>query len=270
MPLVPWATVADLPATRPTLPGGDEQYEALLVSASEVLYALTGRRIAGLRERAVELYPPCHCGRHRRWTPEALLPDGGTVYGGSLGAPVVGYLDLIEYGLPLWGCHSHTVRLPNRGVVALTGVATAARVLLDPASYRIDRGGYLRRAPGVDHDAAPLPRCRRPLLIRYRFGRDPGPAGRQHAVDLAVALAQATIDPDSSPLPGTVQQIVRQGVTMRQQTASDVVKEGGTGLTAVDYWVSSVNPGKASRPSRSWSPDTDAPYYPIELEEFPS
>lgn len=268
MPLIPWATVADLPTDRPTLPGGDEQYEALLASASEVLYALTGRRYSGARERAVELYAPCHCGRWRRWTPEAALPDGGTVYGGGgLGSPVGAYVDLYEYGLPAWGCHARTVRLPNRGVTELTAVRTAAGAPVDLTGYRIERGGYLRRVPDSD---APMPRCRRPLFVRYRFGRDPGDAGRQHAIDLAIALAQATIDPDSSPLPGTVEQITRQGVTMRQQTAGDLIAAGRTGLTSVDYWVGSVNPGGLRRPSRTWSPDTDARYYSLDLEEVPT
>jgi hypothetical protein len=80
--LVPWATLDDLPADRPTLPGGDDEWTGLLVAASEVLYALTGRRFAGVRTRAVELYAPCSSGgvSCRRCRPARVrLPNRDTV-----------------------------------------------------------------------------------------------------------------------------------------------------------------------------------------------
>jgi hypothetical protein len=269
VPLIPWATLDDLPADRPALPGGDEQWSLLLAASSEVLYALTGRRHAGLRERAVELYAPCRCGGLRigpsipaAWIDYAL--GGGAMLGSA------GY---DPYALPaaVWGsCRPHEVRLPNRNVAALVVVADAAGAPLDAARYRIARGGYLRRAPHTDAEEAPLPGCRRPLRIRYRFGTDPGPAGRAHATTLALALGQAVTDPDSSPLPGSVTQIARQGVTFTQQAASVLIGQGMTGLPGVDLWIGSANPGRLRRPGGSWSPDTDAPYYPLPIEEVPS
>lgn len=229
MALGAWATVDDLPATRPALPGGDEEWTRYLLAASEVLYALTGRRFGGLRERAVELYAP---------------PSSG-------GDPC---------------CRRPSVRLPNRPVVELLAVRTRGGDVLDRTAYRIARGGYLESAPGR---AARLPNTVEPLRLRYRFGRDPGDAGRVHAAHLADALGRARLDPDSSPLPGTVTQIVRQGVTFTQQAASTLIEAGQTGLAPVDLWVASANPSRNRRPSRSWSPDTDAPYYPLPIEEVP-
>lgn len=267
MTLIPWATLDDLPG-RPTLPGGDEQWSLLLAASSEVLYALTGRRYAGLRERAVELYAPCRCEGLRigpripaAWLDYAL--GGGSVLSSAAYDP---------YSLPsgVWGsCRPHEVRLPNRGVAALLAAQDAAGAPLDVSRYRIERGGYLRRAPWRGPDDAPLPGCRRPLRLRYRFGRDPGPAGRVHAATLALAFGQASIDPDSSPLPGLVTQIVRQGVTFTQQAASTLIEKGQTGLAPVDLWIASANPARLRRPSRSWSPDTDARYYPLPIEEVP-
>jgi hypothetical protein len=269
VPLLPWATLDDLPADRPALPGGDEEWSHYLAAASDVLYALTGRRYAGLRERAVELYAPCRCGG-RLIGP--VVPGAWLEYALTGGAGPLGSYAYDPYSLPfgVWGsCRPHTVRLPNRDARELLAVRDAAGAPLDLTRYRIDRGGYLARVPGIAAADAPLPGCRRPLHLRYRFGRPPGDAGIVHAVQLALALGQARLDPDSSPLPGTVTQIVRQGVTFTQQAASVVIEAGSTGLTPVDLWVASVNPGRAKRPARSWSPDTDAPYRPLSIEEVP-
>ncbi len=230
MTLAAWAAVEDLPADRPALPGGDEEWTRYLLAASEVLYALTGRRFGGVRERAVELYAPRSC---------AADPCGRG---------------------------PRAVRLPNRPVVELLAARTPGGEALDVAQYRIARGGYLEAAPGT---AARLPTASSPLRLRYRFGRAPGDAGRIHTVQLADALGRARLDPDASPLPGTVTQIVRQGVTFTQQAASTLIDLGQTGLAPVDLWVAAVNPTRSRRPSRSWSPDTDARYYPLPIEEVP-
>jgi hypothetical protein len=227
--LAAWATVEDLPANRPALPGGDEEWTNYLLAASEVLYGLTGRRFGGLRERAVELYAPRSSGGDPCRRPAA-------------------------------------VRLPNRPVAELLAVRTPGGDPLPVADYRIARGGYLESAPGA---AARLPTPTSPLRLRYRFGRAPGDAGRVHAAALAVAMGQARLDPDSSPLPGLVTTIARQGVTFTQQAASALIAAGQTGLAPVDLWVASTNPARTRRPPRSWSPDTDAPYYPLPIEEVP-
>jgi hypothetical protein len=269
VPLIPWATLDDLPADRPVLPGGDEQWTLLLAASSEVLYALTGRRHAGLRERAVELYAPAAAAGSASDRPSP--PPGSTTP--SAAAQCWGRPGMTRMRCPpaVWGsCRPHEVRLPNRNVAALVVVADAAGAPLDVSRYRIARGGYLRRAPHTDAEEAPLPGCRRPLRLRYRFGTDPGPAGRAHATTLALALGQAVTDPDSSPLPGSVTQIARQGVTFTQQAASVLIGQGMTGLPGVDMWIGSANPGRLRRPGGSWSPDTDAPYYPLPIEEVPS
>lgn len=231
MSITTWATLDDLPPAneRPNLPGGDEAWTALLVSASEVLYALTGRRFGGVRERAIELFAPARCGAHRCRT-----------------------------------CRPDSVRLPNRPVVELLSVGLVSGAEFDLAGYRIGRGGYLERARG---SSAIMPTCGSGLAVRYRFGRAPSAAGVQHARQLALAYGSAVVDPDSSPLPGTIVSIVRQGVTITQQSASALVEQGMTGLAPVDSWIGSVNPTRSRRPGRSWSPDTDAPFYPLPLPE---
>lgn len=269
MPLIPWATLADLPTPRPVdLPGGDEEWQQLLVAASETLYALTGRRYGGQRERAVELHAPCRCGG-RLIGP---VPDAWLAYSLGGGDALAGDGVYDPYSLPLaaWGtCRPHTVRLPNRDASELLAVLDAAGAPFDATRYLIERGGYFARVPGIAVEDAPLPGCARPLRIRYRFGRPPSDAGVTYAVQLATAFAQSRVDPDSSPLPGIVTQIVRQGVTFTQQAASVLIEKGQTGLAPLDLWVASVNPGGTRRPPRSWSPDTDAPYRPLQIEEVP-
>jgi hypothetical protein len=226
-----WAELSDLPADRPPLPGGDDEWSRYLVAASETLYGLTGRRYPGVRERAVEVYAPSRCGERR-----------------------------------CHRCAPIAVRLPNRPVVELLAVRTRDGELLPADSYRIARGGYLESAPGA---GARLPTCSSPLRLRYLFGRAVGDAGRVHAAHLALALGQARLDPDSSPLPGTITSIVRQGVTFTQQPGSTLIEKGLTGLPSVDAWIGSVNPTRSTRRPRSWSPDTEARHYPLALTEVP-
>lgn len=231
MTIAAWAELDDLPSGRPVLPGGDEEWLGYLAAASETLYGLTGRRYPGVRERAVEVYAPSSCG-----------------------------------GDPCRACRPAAVRLPNRPVVELLAVRTLDGEALPAASYRIARGGYLESAPGA---SARLPTCSSPLRLRYTFGRDAGPSGRVAVIALALALGQARLDPDSSPLPGTVTQIVRQGVTFTQQAGSTLIAQGLTGLPSVDAWIGSVNPTRSTRRPRSWSPDTEARHYPLDLTEVP-
>jgi hypothetical protein len=226
-----WAELSDLPADRPALPGGDAEWELYLAAASETLYGLTGRRWSGIRERAIELYAPPRCGDD-----------------------------------PCRACRPVAVRLPNRPVVELLAVRTLDGEALFVDSYRIARGGYLESAPGA---GARLPTCSSPLHLRYRFGREPSDAGRLHAAHLADALGRARLDPDSSPLPGTITQIVRQGVTFTQQAASTLIEKGMTGLAPVDLWIATVNPTRSTRRPRAWSPDTEGRHYSIALTEVP-
>lgn len=228
MTVAPWLAVDDLPPNAPTLPGDEQQqaagWQRLIAQATAALWALSGGRWGGEVEVVVEVWAPA---------------------GSSCDDP----------------CRRRAVRLPHRDARQLTAVTTATGTPLDAADYVIERGGYLAAAPGR---AARLPTEHSSLVLTYVAGRNPPADGRAAAVELAVELGREVVEPGSSALPGNVTSIARQGVTMTYQPAQTIIAAGATGLYAVDLWLATVNPTRARRPARSWSPDTDSRYRIIE------
>lgn len=248
MTLTPWAGVTDLPTTRPALAGGDDEWSALLATASEVLYVLSARRWAGVSERTLDIRAP-----GRRY-------DGQTNV--ELAELVIGWHE--SWGICEWiGQSTHdfcgrprSLRLPDFPIVDVLSISIAGEVV-DPARYRLVHRRYVEAMHGRG-----WPTCGDGLTVNYRHGAEPPAAGKSAAVDLAVALAEQKADPERSRLPGITTGITRQGVTITQQTASDLLAKGKTGLYGVDLWLATVNPNNRRRRSTAWSPDTDARVYP--------
>lgn len=236
MTVAPWAELADLPAGRPA--GlSDAEWERLIAQASEVLYQLSGGRYAGERRRTVEV-----------WSPPAgaaptLLDHEHLLIGTCWGAPHT-------------GCRNpSSLRLPGFPVTEVHEV-TVAGAVRDPATYRLWVRRYLETVGSWS-----WPLCSG-VLVDYTAGRTAPAAAREAAVDYALALGEARIDPDRSRLPGAQASITRQGITITYKTALDFTKAGKVGVAAVDNWLAAVNPtGRRHRPS-AWSPDTDSKFYP--------
>lgn len=254
MPVVPWVTSADLPAERPALPGGDEEWDALGALATSVLFTLSGGRWAGARTRVVDVVAV----GARRWE---LLYRGHTDWwwDGSWGA----CLDRGEV-YNHTGCHRpRRVRLPHYPVRSVSEVRTGDTVR-DPATYRLNEGRWLE-------DLTPhggWPTCNPGITVTYVAGTDPPPEAADAARALALQLGYARAGDPRCRLPRNVTSITRQGTTTKLVPAADLIAQGRTGLEEVDVWLGVANPANRRHRPSSWSPDTDPRTY-VHPEETP-
>lgn len=253
MPLAPWITEDDLPADRPALPGGPEEWAGLADLATGVLFALSGSRWAGEVQRVVEIVAV----GGPRW--HHLDHGGDFWWDGSWGAHVLGG-EVYNHDC----CSSPlTVRLPHAPVRTVERVEIGGTVR-DAASYRLRDGRWLEELTGSG-----WPTCDPGVVVTYNAGTDPPGAGREAAATLLLHLAYGRVGDPRCRLPGNTTAISRQGITQSFTPAAEIIAAGRTGLTEVDLWLASVNPtNRRHRPS-SWSPDTHPRSYPRATEEIP-
>lgn len=241
-----WATESDVPEPIKVELGLDsEQWSRALMIASEILWALSGRRWYGggcLEEAYLRSTPPRpgtgSWPYHRSWG------DCGCWAGASWvnGYPVSAFLGEWRHIGDVYA-----VRLPRDTVTEIVSVTVNG----DPfTSYNLTRSGWLERLDGGSWDV-----CSGSTVVTYRHGEPPPLGGVQAAVTLGVELARDMYDLGKCKLPRRVSTVARQGVTADIVDSLDILKEGGTGLTLVDLWLRSVNP--EARPQRAgvWSPD---------------
>jgi hypothetical protein len=225
-----WATPADIPlAVREDLGLTDAQLLDPLMRASELLWALTGRRWYGTG-----------CAEEVR-----LIPALGIHHDESWG--LCGCWDLAP-GVPFHHMDQpRAVRLPRRAAAVVS--VTVDAVALASTSYRLARSGWLERLDGV-WDV-----CGGTTVVVYSFGTPPPRGGRAGAAALAVELAKDLYRIKGCALPRRATSVTRQGVTIDLFDPLDFLEKGGVGIPAIDIWIKSVNPGNRSQAGTVWSPD---------------
>lgn len=242
-------------------------YEACKV-ASFVLWAFSGRKYAGTRT-VTERYE-CACRsaplpslrniQDGLFDVEPYMVDGAITnrFGGCGCAGTVG------------GQHVR-LRLRGRPVRAVQQVISGG-VTLDPDAYQIVNSQVLQAAPGGSLDVCGLE-------ITYTYGIEPPTAGKRAARMLAEQLALSMAGQDCE-LPDRVTSITRQNVSYTFLDSQDFLNELRTGVYAVDLFLRAVNPDKARKPARVFSPDlprvsrittaTPSPISPYDVAIIPS
>jgi hypothetical protein len=244
----PWARVIDVPERQlAELPDDitDAQIDEALLRASEVLWALSGRRWlgGGCEETAVlRSLPPapgtaswpyetswgrCRCWSFTGWHLADGLPVHAHPFPGRHEAPIA-------------------VKLPRSPVMTVTSVTVGGEPF---AAWRLLSSGWLERTDGQAWNV-----CDGDTEIAYTFGEPPPGGGRDAAVELGLEILKYWHKLDSCRLPRKATNITRQGVSISIDPAS-FLTEGGTGLLGVDLWLRSVNPDRAAQAARVWSPD---------------
>lgn len=242
----PWATPTDIPqAIRDELALPDATLQGYLLRASEILWALSGRRWYGTgceEEAELRAFPPapgtgswpysttwgvCACWQSGLWVDGRLFPPQGGWRGRHIARPIA-------------------VRLP-RSRAAITAVTVGGEPFL---AYRVTPAGWVERTDGRGWSV-----CESGTLFTYTFGESPPLGGRDAAVELAVELARDAADSPDCRLPRRTTSVTRQGLSFEVLDSFDFLDRGRTGLVGVDMWLASVNPEARPQPSGVWSPD---------------
>lgn len=240
-----WATLADVPEEYRDRVTPDV-WATLLLQASEILWALSGRRWygTGCEETAVlRSVPPtagrenwpydkswghCACWAHGSWVADFLWPP--TEWLGRHLRPIA-------------------IKLPRSPITAVVEV-TEDGVTLSPTSYRLTRSGWLER---IDNDSWAV--CGDTTEMTYRFGEPPPEGGVRAAVLLAIQFMLDLVGDSKCRLPQRVTSLTRQGISMSMIDPMEFMPDGKTGFYLVDLWLTSVNPHNRPQRGNVWSLD---------------
>lgn len=240
-----WANYLDVPQSmRDRLPDlTQDDWQDLLMRASELLWMLSGRRWmgGGCTETAVLRSHPPTQGRgewpyDRSWGFCACWSDRWVT-------------DFLDIGYR----HNRTtlglvaVRLPRDPVTNIVSVTIDGAAFTD---YEMLRNGWLERTDGKTWDV-----CSGLTSVTYQFGEPPPPGGKQATIDLAFELGLERVGDDKCRLPTNVITTTRQGVTITRMAASEFQALLRTGIPSVDRWLAAANPGSRPARARVWSPD---------------
>ena len=223
-----WASIENLNDTYN--PRADEA----IAAASHILWSLTGRRYSGTRS-VVEMYDVRHglgwIDRYHYFQQQALFQ--------------IERRDLFlctECGYP------HRMRLRHQPVQRILSVEINGEVVA-PGDYVL-----------LNHSTLGLPFTRLACnalcaRVSYVWGVNPPAGGRMAAARLADQLLLAWDNSDDCKLPQRVTNVTRQGVSWTILDPQTFLDDGKTGIYEIDLFLKSINPDKARRPARVFSPD---------------
>jgi hypothetical protein len=223
--------------------------DAAVLSASQVVWALTGRQYSTCDVTV----RPC-----RRSCADFPSVDDGTGWQGPWPVLMGGAWfnlacqcgstcscgDLCEVMLPYPVCEVSEV--------LVDGVA------LEPTTYRVDDFRRLVRADGEC-----WPRCQDMTSpdteegtwsVSLTYGREPPQIALDAAAELACELIKARIG-QACRLPQRMTSLTRQGVSMSFLDPMSFFKEGRTGIYLLDLAIRTLNPNLLMRPPGVYSPD---------------
>lgn len=251
----PWATEADV--VQPCCPGGMDNAALAadaFLGASTILYNLSGRRWPGVCTDIIRPTASYRPGLGAWWAPDGLWPSAAMVAAGYAYSDVWGLWGFCSCNREeVCGCSTvPEIRLPGFPVVSVTTVKIDG-VTVPNTEYVIqDRARLVRRSSS----GLSWPCCQDVTLptnqvgtwsVEYAWGAAPPVMGRRAAGVLGCELYKGWTGSGQCALPARVTNITRQGVTAATILDNlDVFKEGLTGLSAVDLWLSSLRVGAST------------------------
>jgi len=240
----PWASPSDVPeAWRGQ--ESTEEWQRVLLLASEILFYLSGRRFygGGCTETAILRSRPPSAGQGA-WPYHATWGDCGCWSAARL---VNGWLYPPEPGA--WSNHYSpmAVQLPRSPVATVTAVLQNGLPFTD---FRLTRSGWLERTDGGSWSV-----CNDSTEVSYTFGEPPPESGVQATIELAYQLMLSMRNDARCQLPRRVQSVTRQGVSMTILDPQEFLSDGRTGLYAVDLFLAAVNPESRAQRAYVFSPD---------------
>lgn len=253
-----WVEAAVIKAAVPGL--SDAQAEAAAQTATDVLYALSGRQYPGARVATLRMGATI-TGGGRELLPGSIIP-GGVLSSRRLG--MGGGCCAVSFDPMLYPIRS-VVRMSVGGVgipaeqIEVTGrrsirVIAGADSITDPlaVNYYLGPDGAYSLFPGSCS-------CGRANVeLTMTWGREPPAGGLAAAELLAIEFGKALAGDQTCRLPGNVVSVSRQGVSVVLDPSA-LLDADRVGIPFVDTWLNSVNPRKRRGAPMLWSPEMPLP-----------
>jgi hypothetical protein len=225
-----WASVTDLPSD---LQGDEDAALDALEFASFVLWSLSGR-----------MYTPVQVTQESYDTTQTLA-WGAQVY------PL--FMDGVPYNTTACGncaCQNcgvfHRTRLRGYPVRRILGVAADGRIISPSECVILDYSVL-----GLTSLDSCNVRC---LTVEYEYGTGV-PAGGKNAVAKLAEELLRNARGEPCRLPERVTSFSRQGVSYTMLDPQDFLDKGRTGIYEIDLLLSTLNPSRALKRARVFSPD---------------
>ena len=241
-PCSSWIVLADLTCDD----GTDPQRQAAIDAATEVLWALSGRRY-GECEATVR---PCR--------PASIAALGDVGHGWRPALIDGQWWNVCGHRSSCFCGDVDELQLPHVPVLEVTSVDVDGVALVEGTDWRLDARSRLVRLDGerwpVCQDLTAAPGDPGAFTVTYTYGTPVPTLGKQATVELACELVKSAVGKPCR-LPQRVTSLTRQGVSMTFLDPQDFLTEGRTGLYVCDLWLATVNPDRITTPPSVWSPD---------------
>lgn len=248
---VPVDCTALEPSEDPT-PEELESIERWKNAAVSWLYRLTGS-VFGVTTETVR---PCF-----------RSPDRSSTYRGQSGSPAAWWPGLISgtWNSGACGCRdadcacgADLSRFQLPGPVVSVEKITIDGAELDATAYGIQDNRWIVRLDGgawpQDQDLTAGPDEDGSFIVTYRRGIPVPVDGQIAAGALACDIANAELG-NSCAIPDRASSVSRQGINIELLDPAEYFENGLTGISAVDRWILTVNPGRRRGAVGVFSPD---------------
>lgn len=224
-----WVTVRDLGPEWETSDFAQQAVE----SASYLMWALSGRKYSGIAtvtERYVRFAPLINT----RLIQEAAI----------INSRVNKALAIVEP----WVSAETRIRLRGQPVQEIVTVRNINGGIVNPSSYYIVDHSTIQFSEGALIVPADIE-------ISYTYGAQAPTLGKMAARRVAIEFIKLWEGLDDCALPSRVSQVTRQGVTYTVLDSQDFLQEMRLGIYEIDLFLKTVNPHKANKRSKVFSPD---------------
>lgn len=242
-----WVTVRDL---GPEWESSDYAAEAVK-AASYIMWALSGRKYTGVNtvtERYVRFAPLINT----RLIQEAAIVN----------SRINKALSIVEP----WVSAETRIRLRGQPVQEVVTIRNINGGIVPEDSYYIVDHSVVQFAEGALIVPADIE-------ISYTYGAQPPVLGKMAARRVAIEFVKLWEGDTDCALPQRVTSVTRQGVTYTVLDSQDFLAEMRMGIYEIDLFLKAVNPNKAQKRSKVFSPDIPKarrytpkpPFYPASL-----
>lgn len=236
-----WASVENLRDSYN--PRADEA----IAAASHILWALSGRKFSGMHN-VTELYDV------RNGVGWLEAAQAQAVFQATSQSTFA----CVSCGYP------HRMRLRHQPVQRVLSVEINGQAVA-PADYALLNHSTLGFPYGSI--AACSATC---VRVSYVWGVNPPPGGRTAAAVMADQFLLAWEGDDSCRFPRRITSVTRQQVSWTIMDPQDFLEDGRTGIYEIDLFLKSVNPDKARKPARVFSPDVPRASTVVQQDAPPS